>query len=61
MLSSSPLAFTASSVWTNMIESLRFAPAVTQPSGRPFASTATDPFHPSYARSVEFGPVSSPP
>src|ERR1035437_10843493 len=43
------------------MESLRFAPSMTQPMGIPNRSVAIDHFHPILARSVGLGPVPSPP
>src|SRR5664280_1401675 len=52
---------TSSRVGASRIESLRLAPSVTQPIGTPFASVATDHFHPVFPLSVGLGPVPSPP
>ena len=44
-----------------IIESLRFAPSITQPTGMPNESVAIDHFQPSFPRSAGFFPVPSPP
>src|SRR5450759_5204947 len=61
MSSRSPRSATACRVGSSRMESLRFAPSMTQPMGIPNRSVATDHFHPILALSVGLGPVPSPP